>query len=85
MSDSPTTPGRRRFGAAAFIAALAVAMAAFGGLVLPRMASDGSMPAIMRASPDDPVVVRREPRRSCKSDHVQRAAERPVFISPADR
>lgn len=84
MSDYPTPSGRRRFGAAAFIAALAVAMAAFGGLVLPRMASDG-MPALMQASATDPVVVRREPRRSCKKDHVQRAAERPVVISPADR
>jgi hypothetical protein len=84
MSDYPTPPGRRRFGAAAFIAALAVAMAGFGGLLLPRMASDG-MPAIMHASPNDPVVVRREPRRSCKLRHVENPAERPVFISPADR
>lgn len=84
MSDYPTQPVRRRLRAVAFIAALAVAMAGFGGLVLPRMASNG-MPAALQASPDDLVVVRREPKRSCKKHHALRAADRPVVISPADR
>jgi hypothetical protein len=48
------------------------------------MASDG-IPPSLRANADDPVVVRREQRRSCKKHHLQRPAEQPIFISPADR
>ena len=51
---SPQRPSGRRF--AAFVAALALAATAFGGLVLPRLA-DGDLPASLKA----PVPVEQTP------------------------
>jgi len=45
---SPQRPSGRRF--AAFVAALALAASAFGGLVLPRLA-DGDLPASLKVTP----------------------------------
>lgn len=80
MSDSPTPRGRA-WRLAASVAALAVALAGFGGLLLPRMASDG-IPATFQPRADDPVVIKHEKRRQCKKQHHQ---YRPVLINPADR
>lgn len=51
---SPQRPSGRRF--AAFVAALAVAASAFGGLVLPRLA-DGDLPASLKAPAAKPSLI----------------------------
>jgi hypothetical protein len=58
-------PSGRRF--AAFLAALALAASAFGGLVLPRFA-DADVPASLKAKPS--LVQQQHEDRHCRHQYV---------------
>jgi hypothetical protein len=58
-------PSGRRF--AAFLAALALAASAFGGLVLPRFA-DADVPASLKAKPS--LVQQKLEDRRCRHQHA---------------
>lgn len=66
---------------------LIVAVAAFGGLVMPRMASDGIPQSLTKGSPDRTVqLARRKTGRLCPHRLRDRAhAESPFLLTPADR
>lgn len=66
---SPKRPSGRRF--AAFVAALSLAAAAFGALVLPRLAADG-VPASLKAKPTQaPIEQKLADRRCGRERHVE--------------
>ena len=84
MADS-SAPSPRRWLPVLVIAALTLAVAAFGGLALPRFASDG-IPASMVGTKVDPTVrlVRVERDHLCR-DRARQAAQVPALVTPADR
>jgi hypothetical protein len=63
---SPQRPSGRRF--AAFLAALALAASAFGGLVLPRFA-DAELPASMKTKPS--LIQQKLEDDRCRDQHVR--------------
>ena len=84
MADPPA-PRSRRWLPVLVLAALTLAVAAFGGLVLPRFASEG-IPVSMVGSKVDPTVrlVRVERDHLCR-DRAGQAAQVPALVTPADR
>jgi len=65
---SPQRPSGRRF--AAFVAALALAASAFGGLVLPRFA-DAELPPSMKPKPS--LIQQKLEDGRCRSQHLRDA------------
>jgi hypothetical protein len=61
---------RGRWRLALFLTALVAATAAYGGVLLPRLAAT-DLPAAMKATPSDPVLVRTRERDLCPG-HRQR-------------
>jgi hypothetical protein len=56
----------------------------FGGVVLPRIATDGVPASLAQPRVDDLVVVRGKRGHKCQRDAFEHAAP-PAFLSPADR
>ncbi len=72
---------------ALFLGLLLLAMSAFGGLVMPRLASDGVPQALTKASPERTAhLVRRKVGKQCQRGLHERArVQSPLFLTPADR
>jgi hypothetical protein len=72
---------------ALFLALLLLAMSAFGGLVMPRLASNGVPQSLTKASPERTVhLVRRKVGKQCQRRLYQRVQmHSPLLLTPADR
>jgi hypothetical protein len=86
MADPSAPRPGRRWAPAALLAALGLALMGFGGVVLPRMATDGVPASLAQPRADDLVVVRGKRGHKCRRDEFEHPPPAPpAFLSPADR
>jgi len=83
MVEPPAHSGRR-WPAAVFLAALTTAVAAFGGLLLPRLAADAAPASLRVGAAGEARLVRVERPRACRRGHRDGAVV-PPLSGPRDR